>query len=48
MGFAIIDNSKSVGSTNLIFAHKTGIGATIEKMQKKQNFKILELIGFAK
>ena len=48
MGFATIDNSKSVRSTDLVFAHKTDIGATIEKMQKKRNFKILELMGFAK
>ena len=42
MGFATIDNSKSVRSTNLIFAHKTDIGATIEKMQKTkfQNFGV--------
>ena len=48
MGFATIDNSKSVGSTNSIFARKKGIKATNEKMQKKTNFKILELMGFAK
>ena len=42
MGFATIDNSKSVKSTNSIFAHKTDIEATIEKMQKTkfQNFGI--------
>ena len=48
MGFATIDNSKSVRSTNLIFAHKTDIGATFEKMQKNKISKILELMGFAK
>ena len=36
MGFAAIDNSKSVRSTNSIFAHKKGIEATIEKMQKNE------------
>ena len=36
MGFATIDNSKSVRSTNSIFAHKMDIGATIEKMQKNE------------
>ena len=46
MGFATTDNSKSVWSTNLIFAHKTDIGAAIEKMQKKRNFKILGVNGF--
>ena len=46
--FATIDNSKSVRNTNSIFAHKKEIGVTIEKMQKKRNFKILELMGFAK
>ena len=44
MGFATIDNSKSVKSTNSIFARKKHIGVTIEK----RNFKILELMGFAK
>ena len=48
MGFATIDNSKSVRSTNSIFAHKTDIGAMIEKMQKNEIFKIFELMGFAK
>ena len=48
MGFATIDNSKSVRSTNSIFAHKTDIGVRIEKMQKKRNFKILELMGFVR
>ena len=42
MGFATIDSSKSVRSTNSIFAHKKDIGITIEKMQKKRNFKILD------
>ena len=36
MGFATIDNSKSVESTNSIFAHKKGIEATNEKMQKNE------------
>ena len=36
MGFATIDNSKSVRSTNSIFTHKKDIGATIEKMQKNE------------
>ena len=48
MGFATIDNSKSVRSTNSKFARKKDIGVTIEKMQQKRNFKILELMGFAK
>ena len=48
MGFATIDNSKSVRSTNSIFAHKKDIGVTIEETQKKRNFKILELMGFAR
>ena len=41
MGFATIDNSKSVRSTNSKFAHKKDIGVMIEKMQKKRNFEIL-------
>ena len=42
MGFATIDNSKSVWSTNSIFAHKKDIGVTVEKMQKTkfQNFGV--------
>ena len=48
MGFATIDNSKSVGRTNSKFALKKDIGVTIVKMQQKRNFKILEFMGFAK
>ena len=48
MGFATINNSKSVRSTNSKLAHKD-IGVTIEKIQtKKRIFKILELKGVAK
>ena len=36
MGFATIDNSKSVRNTNSIFARKKDIGVTIEKMQKNE------------
>ena len=43
--FATTANSKSVKSTNSLFAHKKNIEITIEKMQKKRNFKILELMG---
>ena len=46
MGFATIDNSKSVRSTNSIFAHKTDIGATIEKIQKKNKFQNFGVNGF--
>ena len=45
MGFATIDNSKSVRSTNSIFAHKKDIGVTIEKMQKTK-FKNFGVNGF--
>ena len=36
MGFATTDNSKSVRSTNSIFAYKKDIGVMIEKMQKNK------------
>ena len=38
IGFATIDNSKSVRSTNSKFARKKeiGVGLTIEKMQKNE------------
>ena len=36
MSFATTDNSKSVRSTNSIFANKKDIGVTIEKMQKNE------------
>ena len=39
MGFATINNSKSVRSTNSKIARKKDMGATIKK---KRNFKILE------
>ena len=46
MGFATINNSKSVRSTNSKFARKKDIGVTIEKMQKrKRNFKIFGVNG---
>ena len=48
MGFATIDNSKWVRCTNLIFARKMDIGATIAKTQKNEISKILELMDFAK
>ena len=42
MGFAAINNSKSVRSANSKFTHKKDIGVTIEKMQKTefQNFRV--------
>ena len=46
IGFATIDNSKSVGSTNSIFAHRTDIGAMIVKMQKKTKFQNFGVKGF--
>ena len=46
MGFATINNSKSVWSTNRKFARKKDIGVTVKKMQKKTKFQNFGVNGF--
>ena len=45
MGFATIDNSKSVRSANSKFVRKKDIGVTIEKMQKNEILKFWSYSG---